>query len=110
MEKKPSDHPVRETSTEARQGLLGRPVLVVLVCGLILAAVAWGIAEIYGESTDSTAVEQGESAPAGNQPAQDAAPPSANEPTTNAPVDRDVTPQTGSGGDSQTNSPDGTSQ
>lgn len=33
---------------KARQGRLGLPVLIVLVAGLILAAVAWWGAEIYG--------------------------------------------------------------
>jgi hypothetical protein len=33
--------PAIETPVEARQGFLGRPVLLVLVGGLVLAAVAW---------------------------------------------------------------------
>lgn len=33
---------VIETATEARQGSYGRPVLMVLVCSLILALLAWG--------------------------------------------------------------------
>lgn len=33
---------------KARQGRRGRPVLIVLVAGLLLAAIAWGGAEIYG--------------------------------------------------------------
>ncbi|MBN9469615.1 MAG: hypothetical protein J0J10_12655 [Bosea sp.] len=33
--------PAVETPVEARQGFLGRPVLMVLVWGLILAVVAW---------------------------------------------------------------------
>ena len=41
---------------KARQGRLGLPVLVVLVAALILAAVAWWGAEIYGVfiETDQT--------------------------------------------------------
>lgn len=35
------DDPAVETPVEARQGFLGRPVLVVLVAGLVLAIVAW---------------------------------------------------------------------
>jgi hypothetical protein len=36
------------SATEARQGAWGRPVLYVLVCGLILAMLAWWGAEYYG--------------------------------------------------------------
>ena len=41
---------------KARQGGLGLPVLLVLIGGLILAAVAWWGAEIYGVliETDQT--------------------------------------------------------
>lgn len=35
------DDPAVETPVEARQGFLGRPVLVVLIAGLVLAIVAW---------------------------------------------------------------------
>jgi hypothetical protein len=53
------EEPVTLTATEARQGSWGRPVLYVLVCGLILAMVAWWGAEYYGtaiapEGTDQT--------------------------------------------------------
>lgn len=33
---------------KARQGRTGFPVLIVLIAGLILAAIAWWGAEIYG--------------------------------------------------------------
>lgn len=33
---------------KARQGLLGMPVLAVLVGGLLLAFIAWGAVEIFG--------------------------------------------------------------
>jgi|EndMetStandDraft_2_1072991.scaffolds.fasta_scaffold236454_2 hypothetical protein len=39
--------------TEARQGVLGRPVLYVLVVGLILAMLAWAAAEFWGTSIDT---------------------------------------------------------
>lgn len=52
--------PYRETErrvelspVEARQGLLGRPVLVVLVAGLLLAMVAWAASEFWGMSIDT---------------------------------------------------------
>lgn len=44
------DRTVERNATEARQGSTGRPVLVVLIAALILALVAWGVAEIYGFS------------------------------------------------------------
>lgn len=40
------------TPTEARQGALGRPVLYVLVVGLLLAMLAWAGAEFWGMSID----------------------------------------------------------
>lgn len=36
------------STDKARQGHWGRHVLIVLVAALVLAAVAWGIAETYG--------------------------------------------------------------
>ena len=61
--------------TEARQGHRGSPVLMVLIAALVLAVVAWGAAEWWGESTDAPA-EQTATPPAGdNRPANaDAAP------------------------------------
>jgi len=40
----------RETivTDKARQGRAGRPVLMVLIGGLVLAMVAWGAAELFG--------------------------------------------------------------
>ncbi|SIQ25403.1 hypothetical protein [Bosea sp. TND4EK4] len=38
--------PARETPVEARQGFLGRPVLMVLVAGLVLAMIAWFVVDI----------------------------------------------------------------
>lgn len=37
--------PAVETPVEARQGLLGRPVLMVLVGGLVLVTIAWMVIE-----------------------------------------------------------------
>lgn len=37
---------------KARQGNWGYPVLVVLVCALLLAAVAWWGAEIFGQQIE----------------------------------------------------------
>jgi hypothetical protein len=38
--------PAVETPVEARQGFLDRPVLIVLVAGLALAIIGWGVAEM----------------------------------------------------------------
>ncbi len=35
------EDPAVETAVEARQGFLGRPVLMVLIGGLVLAMIAW---------------------------------------------------------------------
>ncbi|MGF9693838.1 MULTISPECIES: hypothetical protein [unclassified Rhizobium] len=64
--------------TEARQGRRGMPVFMVLVCGLVLAMVAWGAAEWWGQSTEPPA-EQTATPPAGSTtPANPNAQPSAN--------------------------------
>ncbi len=48
---RPDDHtdedPAVETAVEARQGFLGRPVLMVLVGGLILTMIAWIAVELF---------------------------------------------------------------
>ncbi|KRE00289.1 hypothetical protein ASE63_09460 [Bosea sp. Root381] len=47
---RPDDHssasPAVETPVEARQGFLGRPVLGVLIGGLVLAIIAWIAVEL----------------------------------------------------------------
>lgn len=52
-ERRHTERPVELTPTEARQGVLGRPVLVVLVVGLILAMIAWAAAEFWGMAIDT---------------------------------------------------------
>ena len=58
--------PVELTPVQARQGLLGRPVLAVLVIGLLLAMMAWAAAEFWGMSIapESTTVQDPAVAPA----------------------------------------------
>lgn len=41
-----SAHPAVETPVEARQGFLGRPVLMVLIGGLALTIIAWIAVEL----------------------------------------------------------------
>jgi hypothetical protein len=66
------------SATEARQGRSGRPVLMVLIAGLVLALLAWGGAEWWGETTAPPA-ERTATPPAGdNTPATSNAAPSAN--------------------------------
>ncbi|MCC2613260.1 hypothetical protein [Neorhizobium petrolearium] len=73
----PIGSPVEEpmSPTEARQGRRGFPVLMVLIAGLILAMLAWGGAEWWGETT-APPPEQTATPPAGSTAPQnpDAAP------------------------------------
>ena len=39
---------------KARQGRRGFPVVIVLICGLLLAMAVWWGVEIYGESLDNS--------------------------------------------------------
>ncbi|WP_409995310.1 hypothetical protein [Rhizobium leguminosarum] len=104
---------VTENARDARQGRYGKPVLAVLVGGLVLAMVAWGAAEIWGESIDtdtkstaSTAPDQINAQPHGagafdNNPAGGGSrPPEA--------TDRDPTPQGNGGGPTMVTTPSGT--
>ena len=43
------------STDKARQGRLGRPVLVVLVVALLLAMAVWAGLEMWGEQIDATA-------------------------------------------------------
>lgn len=60
---------VELTPTEARQGRLGRPVLAVLIGGLLLAFVAWAAAGFFGMAiapADDTGGGERITAPAAN--------------------------------------------
>lgn len=56
------------STTKARQGFLGKPVLMVLIGGLLLAVIAWTAAEKWGESIDPQADTTTQTAPAPSQP------------------------------------------
>jgi hypothetical protein len=43
---------------KARQGRLGRPVLIILIAALLLALAAWGGVELYGEMIKTPATQQ----------------------------------------------------
>ena len=105
---------VEATAVQSRQGLLGRPVLMVLIGGLVLAAVAWAVAGQYGEAIDNDAAttkQQTTDTKAVVTPTDqtviDNKPP-AGEKMQPAPTDRDTTAESGTGGDSQTVMPAGT--
>ncbi|WP_206640985.1 hypothetical protein [Rhizobium leguminosarum] len=104
---------VTESATDARQGRYGKPVLTVLIGGLVLAMAAWGAAEVWGESIDtdtkstaSTAPDQINAQPHGagtfdNNPAGGGSrPPEA--------TDRDPTPQGNGGGPTMVTTPSAT--
>ncbi|MER9318502.1 hypothetical protein NKI31_23815 [Mesorhizobium sp. M0659] len=93
----------------ARQGGLGRPVLGVLLAGLVLALIAWGIAEIYGEQAKTPATQQNSRVPSPDtyspnpgqtDPANSKADDVNGEPVDRNPkLDKDPTPRSSTGGD-----------
>lgn len=93
------------STTQVRQGRTGRPVLIVLICGLVLAFAAWGAAEWWGEATDP-APEQTATPPAGdNRPAPQT---SSTAPAGGtAPADRTPHASGGSGNENPVNEPSG---
>ncbi|WP_033839103.1 hypothetical protein [Mesorhizobium loti] len=95
---------------KARQGGLGRPVLGILLGGLFLAIIAWGIAEIYGEQAKTATTQSGTgtaATAAGDNPGEtDPMKAKADEMNgqpvdQNPKVDRNPTPQSSTGGDQQ---------
>jgi hypothetical protein len=104
-ERKRRDAVLTETATEARQGRAGRPVLIVLICGLVLAFLAWGAAEWWGEATDAPP-QQTATPPAGEntpRPSTTTSAPSGGM----APADRTPHADGGSGNQNPVNEPSG---
>jgi hypothetical protein len=100
-----SEPTVTETATEARQGRSGRPVLMVLICGLVLVFLAWSAAEWWGEATDAPA-QQTATPPAGEntpRPQTTTTSPSGGM----APTDRTPHADGGSGNQNPVNQPSG---
>jgi hypothetical protein len=95
---------------EARQGHLGRPVLKVLGISLALALLVWGGVEIWGEQVDPTEpVDASQtSSTSDGTPTQDTIDNTVPGGGETVPTDRDPTQQSGTGGDSQRVTPDGT--
>jgi|GEM_PF-596768 len=98
---------------EVRQGGPGWPVLKVLGISLVLVFLVWGAVEFWGQKTDPAApndASQTSSTTDRNQTPTPAGGTTDNS-TGNgqaAPTDRDPTPQSSTGGDSQSVTPDGT--
>ena len=99
-------------ATEARQGRLGLPVLKVLGISLALAVLVWGAVEMWGSQADPAGPVDGtqtsttsDGTQTSTQDTIDNTVPGGSE---TAPTDRDPTPDSGTGGDSQSVTPDGT--
>jgi hypothetical protein len=99
-------------ATETRQGHLGKPVLKVLGVSLGLAVLVWGAVEIWGESVDPTAPVDASQTSSTLEDTQTPAAGTVDNTVQGGgetvPTDRDPTPQSGTGGDSQSVTPDGT--
>jgi len=97
------------SARETRQGGPGRPVLKVLGASLLLAFLAWGAVEIWGERIDPSApVDETQTSSTSNgTPTQDTIDDSVPGGGQTVPTDRDPTQQSGTGGDSQRVAPDG---
>ncbi|TPJ70615.1 hypothetical protein FJ471_09150 [Mesorhizobium sp. B2-7-1] len=93
-------------TNKARQGRTGTHVLYILIGGLLLAGVAWGIAELYGEQAKSPSTQQpsqNSTAPASDtssDPAMSKTDTVNGQPADQSTqVDRNPTPQSSTGGD-----------
>ena len=97
------------SARETRQGGPGRPILKVLGISLVLAFLAWGAVEIWGQRIDPSApVDKTQtSSTSDGTPTQDTIDDSVPGGSQTVPTDRDPTPQSGTGGDSQRVTPDG---
>lgn len=95
---------------ETRQGGPGRPVLKVLGFSLALAFLVWGAVEIWGGRMDpSEPVDASQTSSTSNgTPTQDTIDNRVPGGGEAVPTDRDPTSQSGTGGDSQSVTPDGT--
>lgn len=104
---------VTETATEARQGRWGRPVLLVLIGGLVLAMIAWAGVGMWGETidTDKSSTAATANDPINAQPSgkgafdNNAADGSARPPEQ---TDRSPSPSGNGGGPTQVTTPSGT--
>ncbi|MCQ4630591.1 hypothetical protein GB927_011110 [Shinella sp. CPCC 100929] len=93
---------------ETRQGRLGKPMLKVLGISLALAVLVWGGVEIWGERVDPTVDTEQTSSTSNGTSTQDTIDNTVPGGSETVPTERDPTSQSGSGGDSQSITPDGT--
>jgi len=105
--------PVRKEfdARETRQGRLGRPVLRILGISLALAFLVWGAVELWSDRADPSApvdTSQTSSTSDTQAPSEGTIDDTVPGNTQTVPTDRDPTPQSGTGGDSQLVTPDGT--
>ena len=94
----------------ARQGGWGRHGLMILIAALLLSAIAWGAAELYGEHVKTPATEQSGNAPPSSGPSTSSEPGQSNTDNGNTvdqnpKVDKNPTPQSSTGGDQQGTQP-----
>ncbi len=92
------------SAREARQAGPGRPVLKVLGISLVLAFLVWGAVEIWGQRIDPSAPVDATQTSATQDTATESVPGGGE----TVPTDRDPTPDSGTGGESQRVTPDGT--
>ena len=92
---------------ETRQGRLGRPVLKVLGISLGLAFLVWGAVEIWGDRIDPTVDTEQTSSTSNGTPTQDTIDNTVPGGGQTVPTERDPTSESGTGGDSQSVTPDG---
>lgn len=97
----------------ARQGGLGRHGFTILIAALLLTAIAWGIAELYGEQAKTPATQEGGGStissgpnPAESDPVKSKTDNMNVEPVDKNPkIDKNPTPQSSTGGDQQGTQP-----
>lgn len=97
------------SAAEARQGPRGFPVLAVLGTSLALVVLVWAAVELWGNYIDPTPENTQQTTTTSGEPTQDTIDNSVPGATQTVPADRDPTPESGTGGESQTVTPDGTS-
>ncbi|CCV05661.1 conserved exported hypothetical protein [Mesorhizobium metallidurans STM 2683] len=95
----------------ARQGGWGTHGLTILVAALLLTAIAWGAAEVYGELAKTPSTEQGVPSASSSSASSDDSEKSKTDVMNNPPVDqnpkadKNPTPQSSTGGDQQGSQP-----
>jgi len=97
------------SAAETRQGGRGFPVLAVLGTSLALVVVVWAAVELWGNYIDPTPENTERTTTNSGEPTQDTIDNSVPGATQTVPTERDPTPESGTGGESQTVTPDGTS-